>query len=176
MGSDALHDIRGPVALPMDLWAILLMIVLVTGVIGAGIFLLMRWRRQSAFVPPVPVTPPWEKALLALSRLEAAPCQGDAAVKEYYVQLSSIVRGYIEERFLIRAPEMTTEEFMQKAAGSSVLVEEHKTFLQRFLDGCDLVKFAGQSPAPADRVEAVRLARRFVERTVPQVPESGEAS
>ena len=51
----------------------------------------------------------------ALNRLRAQGLIEQGQFEDYYVQLSSIVRHYLEDRFHLRAPEMTTEEFLHDA-------------------------------------------------------------
>ncbi len=94
---------------------------------------------------------------------EQLPLQG--RVEEYYVRLSTIVRVYIENRFGLRAPEMTTEEFLQVASSGQALSEGHRRALQEFLMRCDLVKFARYQPSGQEAEEAWCAAQRFVQET-----------
>lgn len=86
-------------------------------------------------------------------------------VQEFYYRISGIVRGYIERRFDIRAPEMTTEEFLASAASDrrfrTVVTEQ----LDRFLSACDLVKYACRKPRSEESDTVLRTAGDFVERT-----------
>jgi len=56
------------------------------------------------------------------------------------------VRRYLEDRFRLRAPEMTTEEFLQAAQQNPQLPREHRSSLGRFLTEADMVKFARHIP------------------------------
>jgi hypothetical protein len=86
-------------------------------------------------------------------------------VREFYYRVSGIVRGYIERRFDIRAPEMTTEEFLASAASDrrfrTVVTEQ----LDCFLRACDLVKYACREPRSEESDTVLRTAGGFVERT-----------
>ena len=165
MNTEGLNDIRGPVALPGDGWWLwLLLAVVVTGVLVA-VFFFFRRKARRPVVQPKPV-PPWEKALAELARLEQLSPKGEAEVKQFYFLLSGVVRLYIEERFDIRAPEMTTEEFMERARCSPALSQSQKDFLNNFLNVSDMVKFARFEPSSGDRAESLASARRFVENTV----------
>ena len=53
---------------------------------------------------------------------EARGLIAEGAFKEYYSALSGIVRTYVEQRFRIRAPEMTTEAFLLAVASMTVLL------------------------------------------------------
>jgi hypothetical protein len=81
------------------------------------------------------------------------------------VRLSAIVRTYVEGRFRLRAPEMTTEEFLQAAQSSRELPAEYRSRLNEFLREADLVKFARHVPTMEQGERAFDAARDFVTRT-----------
>ncbi len=86
-------------------------------------------------------------------------------VKEFYAKLSACLRQYIENRFQLRAPEQTTEEFLEQLKTSDALKLEHKQELQKFLEHCDLVKFARYQPSDEQINESLTMAEGFVEKT-----------
>jgi len=71
----------------------------------------------------------------------------------------------MEERFDIRAPEMTTEEFLASLNTSGRLAEPHKKFLREFLGSCDMVKFARYFFPREEMDKSLDLAQRLVEET-----------
>jgi hypothetical protein len=97
---------------------------------------------------------------LAASRLRAL-----ADADGWFVELSAIVRAYLEQRYALRAPELTTEEFLLVAAARPELSIEHKKQLFEFLAGCDRVKFAGYRPEAAESLATLDGAKGFVEDT-----------
>ena len=101
------------------------------------IYLVLRYRTR----PPPPPPPAHEIAYEALRRLVAHGLVEKGEVELHFVHLSRIVREYIENRFEVRAPERTTEEFLQEASRSPAL-ENHRDRLGEFLGLCDRVKFA----------------------------------
>jgi hypothetical protein len=107
----------------------------------------------------------YEDAIAALGSLQkrGAPAAEDADA--WFVELSSIVRAYLERRYDIRAPELTTEEFLQEAARARELTAEHRAQLTAFLERCDRVKFAGYRPDEAESLATLTAARAFVEDT-----------
>lgn len=160
----ALRDIKGPVAVPRDyrpLWYAAAGAAALAG-IGFGLYQLLNRRKQ---ILQAPQRPAHEVALEALARLHRARLLEQQQHTEYYVQLSAIVRAYLEQRFTLRAPEMTTEEFLQIAQRDRQLPAEHRGSLTQFLNEADLVKFARYVPATEDAERAYHAARQFVEST-----------
>jgi len=98
-------------------------------------------------------------ALLELDLIE----QG--RVKEFYNGVSGILRHYIENRFALRAPEMTTEQFLVDIGATSSLDAAHKELLREFLLHCDLVKFAEFAPTTADIQRTFDSSKSFIEAT-----------
>jgi hypothetical protein len=86
-------------------------------------------------------------------------------IKEYYFALSTILRHYIEDRFGLRAPEQTTEEFLQSLHSSGTFVQRYQDVLARFLRECDLVKFANHTATATDAARAHDCAVQFIEET-----------
>jgi hypothetical protein len=104
----------------------------------------------------------------AVAQLRALEDKGppDAGLADgWFVALSSIVRSYLEHRYEIRAPELTTEEFLLVATARPELTAEHRTLLTSFLERCDRVKFAGYRPDAEESLATLKAARGFVEDT-----------
>jgi hypothetical protein len=161
--SPTLSELRGaagPIALPwiMPLWAWLLLGV---GTLGcaAAFFFLRRKRREKALAAAV-LTP----EELARHELEELARSGLAErdVKQFYVELTAVVRRYIERTTGIRAPEQTTEEFLHEIHAARVYPESINQRLKDFLESADLVKFAAHRPGKEDVGESFRRAERFI--------------
>jgi hypothetical protein len=86
-------------------------------------------------------------------------------VDPFFVALSSIVRRYVEARFQLRSPELTTEEFLDVLSDSPELGREHQQLLQDFLRNADLVKFAHHVPDAATIDASIAAAERFLGET-----------
>ncbi len=106
----------------------------------------------------------FDRAVARLERLRRAGLPEQSGMDAWYVELSDIVRRYIEERFALRAPEQTTEEFLLEA-GRSALSRPHRELLSAFLETCDRVKFARYSPGARESQQALDEARRFLDET-----------
>jgi hypothetical protein len=85
----------------------------------------------------------YDEAVAQLRELEDAGPPDDTAADAWFVALSAIVRRYLEQRYEIRAPELTTEEFLLVATARPELSGDHRGLLRSFLERCDRVKFAG---------------------------------
>ena len=107
----------------------------------------------------------YDRAIARLDRLRRTGLPDAGAVDGWYVELSDIVRRYIEERFALRAPELTTEEFLLEAGRSADLNRSHRELLSDFLARCDRVKFARYSPEEDESRDAIGVAGRFLAET-----------
>jgi len=86
-------------------------------------------------------------------------------IKEFYEEISNILRHYIEHRFNLRAPERTTEEFLIELATADILGTDDKTDLGEFLKLSDLVKFAKHNPTKEQIQKTFDLVKNFIEKT-----------
>jgi hypothetical protein len=128
--------------------------------LGAAVFLYVRRRprREAQRVPP------HEIAYEALRRLVALHLIENGQVERFFVLLSAILREYIESRFQVRAPERTTEEFLQEASRNPVL-DHHRARLSQFLSLCDQVKFALYRPEATAIQGAFDATKQFLNET-----------
>jgi hypothetical protein len=83
----------------------------------------------------------------------------------FCIAVSGAVRVYLEERFRLRAPERTTEEFLRDLQTTTHLNAEQKQTLAAFLEQCDLVKFARFEPNESALRELHESALRLVHET-----------
>lgn len=158
-----IRDIRGPKSFAARIQLYTLIALAVLLILG-GVFalILLKKKQEESKAPP---TPAHIIAYEALAALEKKDYIHQGQTKAYYIELSDIVRHYIENRFNIRAPEMTTEEFFIKVKENSSLSVEHKGLLRDFLTNCDLVKFAKYQPAETEASLALASARRLIDQT-----------
>ncbi len=117
--------------------------------------------------------PPYELALLRLKELDAKELWQKNKIKQYYVELTGIVRTYIERELHIPALESTTDELIETVTdfnSSSTLdiPEETITKLRRLLKDADLVKFAKFKPL-INEIELHRQdARKVIDTMKPK--------
>jgi hypothetical protein len=174
--ADELRDIKPPVDIPTFwFWVMVAAAVAVLAALAWAVWFV--WKNRTKTPPVVPVLPPHERAR---QKLQAALDLIDQP-KPFCVLVSDAVRLYLEERFGLRAPERTTDEFLVELGASDLLNSAQKDSLQQFLSACDLVKFARYEPGPPELQELYRSALRLVEETEPtqsssQTPAQGRDS
>ena len=140
---------------------------------AGGWYLLRQRGKKSIEAPPAP---PWEVAYDRLRQLDERHLPESGRFETFYVDLSSILRYYIEDRFELHAPERTTPEFLAEARDSEVLSEAHQRVLANLLRHCDLVKFARYRPSVEDMEKGLSAVIRFVDETVPREEVAPEAA
>jgi len=151
-------------AIPRGLWVFPLVALLA---LGAALLAVRLFRRVRAPAPPPPLPPAHDVALADLQRLLSRGWVEAGEAEPFYVELSRIVRSYIERRFGLQAPERTTEEFIREAAESNTLAPVHQRVTRDFLVHSDLVKFARARPGPEEMKAAAQAAERLVRETIP---------
>ncbi len=117
---------------------------------------------------------PRERALEELRMLLAKDLVSRDLVKDFYLELTMIVRLFIERGYHIRAPEQTTEEFLASAAKDERFTPRVLEKLRVFLQSADLVKFAGFTPDKAATDDAVASARDFIRIESSENPDAGK--
>jgi len=165
LGEQDIEEIRGPIGLQkrMVLW---------TGIGGillaaSGVGLLYARRRLRVFHSEGKALHPWEKAWNELDSLLAMKLIENGRYREFYDRISDLARRYVELSFRIRAPEQTTEEFLQQVRESKALAE-FAPLLEEFLFSCDLVKFARYRPRVEDAQKTVHTCEKFLMKTAPK--------
>lgn len=128
----------------------------------AAAWWLRRVRRRAALQTRISA---YEQARQRLTDLERRGWPTQQEVDSWYVELSDIVRRYIEDRYGVRAPELTTEEFLREARGQLALQPAQRELLEAFLQTCDRVKFAGYLPQTTESQQAFAEAQRFLDDT-----------
>jgi len=158
-----LRDIKPPLYIPNGLewlwWSL-------AGFAAAiALYFLWRWwRRRAALVPMVPPIPAHIRARKKLA--DALELIGQP--KPFCIEVSDVSRQYLEGRFNFHAPERTTEEFLRELGETDLLTPDQKESLGRFLESCDLVKFARYEPGEAELRALHESALRLIDETEPK--------
>ena len=105
---------------------------------------------------------PIERAWVELDRLLKKGLPGRGRYKDFYVELTMVVRRYVQRKYGIKAPHLTTEEFFAELQNSNTQTLDNSNTLRRFLESADLVKFAGVEATPEMADEATDSARGYL--------------
>jgi hypothetical protein len=165
----AIKDIQPIMPAPTDLtW-------LLWAIIGYHVLLLLMWfviwklnksrlKEPEEVKAPVILIPAHVTALDALKVLEAEKLWQDGKMKLYFTRLTDIVRIYIEERWMVGAQELTTDEILNH--GFLRLIDPfNKEDLEKILRLSDLVKFAKWQAIASECELSMQLAVKFVNDT-----------
>jgi hypothetical protein len=134
------------------------------GALAVLAILFFFWRLWKKRRSQIPVEPPIPAHIRAKQALEKA-LEIISQPKPFCILVSDTMRLYLEERFDFHAPDRTTEEFLRELKATDLLVDEQKESLGKFLESCDLVKFAKYEPGENELRELHRSAVKLVEET-----------
>lgn len=121
-------------------------------IIGFWIYyFVIRKRKQEDDTPTYKLLPPYEEAIYKLTELDEKLLWQNNKVKEYYSELTDIVRGYIEREIKMPALEKTTDEIIEtlKDFHTAETINTSKETIKKLKDllqEADLVKFAKSKP------------------------------
>nr|WP_229724495.1 hypothetical protein [Winogradskyella forsetii] len=136
-------------------WWQWLLIVLLAIAIVAFLLYWFIWRKKPLTEEEeIALLPPYDRAKLALSKLDESQYLIRSEVKEYYSELTFIIRKYLDEKVYDRALESTTGELIArlnllKDGNQIPLSKETILHIESILQRADLVKFAKSAPDKA---------------------------
>lgn len=137
-------------------------VVVALSAIAVLLWLLVRWivrKIREHRMSPI------ERAWVELDRLIKKGLPGRGRYKDFYVELTMVVRRYVQRKYGIKAPHLTTEEFLREIGqGSSACIPTGSKDLERFLESADMVKFAGVEATPEMADEATDSARKYLKQ------------
>lgn len=149
-------------------WLVLIGLV----IIGAGVYAWHRYRTKGYLIPKKPEPTPYEEAMGRLNNLKGQKLWEQGMEKEYFTELTDILRRYLARRFGINAEEMTSRQIMASLAKNEE-TKDKRAYFRKILDVADFVKFAKVRPLPEDNIASFESAVRFVNETKP-VPKPEE--
>ncbi|MCH7524942.1 MAG: hypothetical protein IIC74_08030, partial [Bacteroidetes bacterium] len=158
---------------PSNWWKYVLYIVLVLAII-AGLLYWFVWREKPLTKEEkVALLPPYERAKIALQELDKSDYLKNEEIKEYYSELTDIIRKYLDEKVYDHALESTTEELINRLHllkdGQQIdLSKEDIKTIENILKRADLVKFAKSKPD----IALAELDRKTIDLEIDHVKES----
>ena len=164
----SIKDIRKPAEIPVDWRPYAIAAALALAVIATACFVWIWLARRRARRMKLRLSgfhvPAGQWALDELDRLRAAGLIEAGRIDEFYVGVSTVVRGYVERRYFLPALKRTSGEIVVETEALGVDAT-HVGLLRGFLDDADLVKFARVDPGADAASEMLARARDLVDRT-----------
>ena len=158
-----IRDIKPPVEIPSG-WGWFWWVLAALATIAIAVMIWHWWQKRRSQIPVEPPVPAHVRAKQKLQEALALITRPEP----FCVLVSDTIRIYLEERFNFRAPERTTEEFLNELQDTDLLGSAQKEKLGEFLECCDLVKFARYEPGEPELRNLHSSAVGLVEETEPQ--------
>jgi len=173
MGEESkdIQDIKDPVSVRpaflkfIALGAAALLLLALATFLLAGFLRRARLRRELQPERPARREPPHITALRKLGEIDQKNLPGKGETKQFYIEVSEVIREYIWERFGVPTMERTTHEIMSDLR-AGVMHGEQVDFLHGFLQDADMVKFAKYRPDAPVCAEDMKRARNIIEKTM----------
>lgn len=178
---NAITDIKPIYKAPIWWWGILRWVLLAIGIIGigTGAYFIVRYIRKKIGAKeateqtnPELLRPADEVALERLNKIKEQKIWQQGRTKEYYTELTDVLRYYMARRFEVTTQEKTSEEILDKM--KALIEKDLYTDLKRVLTLADLVKFAKWHPEAEENEQALRFAFRFVEETTKGIQDGSD--
>ena len=161
-------------------WTKYLLIILgILLIVGGLLYWFVFRKKPLTEEEKVALLPPFDRAMLELKKLEESRYLIQSEYKQYYSELTDIVRSYLEEDAHISALESTTEELIEKLellkdSGSLDIEESTIKQFKNVLQTADLVKFAKSKPETKVAETDRSIIEQIVVKTKEGLPEPTE--
>ena len=169
-----IHDIKGQMRYPLTLrellpWIGLLWLLAVLVILTVSLIQIRR--RRAAGDTAAPRDPAYIVALRELDKWRGDKFWAPERQKTFYSGITDTLKTYIEDRFGVDAPEMTTAELFDALRQAEDLPAELREELRALFECADFVKFAKHTASDEDNARALPVAVRFVTSTYQTVLE-----
>jgi hypothetical protein len=154
-------------------WLYVLITILILGAVGFLLYWFIWREKPLTEEEKAALLPPYERAKLALQELDKTSYLENEEVKDYYSELTGIIRKYLDEKVYDHALESTTDElvnmlFLLKEGNQIDLSKEDITNIDSILRRADLVKFAKSKPD----IALAQMDRNTIDMEIDHVKEA----
>ncbi|MFT4804794.1 MAG: hypothetical protein ACI9YE_002001 [Psychroserpens sp.] len=154
-------------------WLYTLFGLLVFALIGFVLYWFIWRKKPLSEEEKIALLPPYDRAKMALKKLDESDYLQKEELKDYYSELTFIIRKYLDEKVYDRALESTTDQLVDRLNilrdGNQIeLSNDDIKNIETILKRADLVKFAKSAPD----VELARLDRNTIDIEIDQVKEA----
>ncbi len=156
-----------------DWWKYLILALLIIGIIGFLMYWFIWRKKPLTEAEQIALLPPYDRAKLALKKLDESQYLEQSEIKAYYSELTLIIRKYLDEKVYDRALESTTDELVTrlnllKDGNQIELSKEDIRNIETILKRADLVKFAKSAPD----IELAKIDRNTIDIEIDHVKEA----
>lgn len=162
-----IHDIKGQIRYPLtfrELFPYLLAFRILL-LIAVVVVSLVRRSRRAGAQEAARKDPPHIVALRKLDTYKGDKYWAPARQKAFYSGVTDAVKEYIDARFGIDAPEMTTAELFDSLKASAEVDKDLRDSLNELFVRADFVKFAKYTASDEENAAVLPTAVRFVTST-----------
>lgn len=172
------HDIKGQIGYPLTAKEVLPWAggsLLLAALAVLAVWLVRRAIRKRKGMDGSHSDPAYIVALRELDKYRSDKFWAPEKQKQFYSGITDALKFYIDDRFGVDAPEMTTAELFDALKGESDITPELFTEMKDLFELADFVKFAKHVAPDEDNAKALPAAVRFVTSTykVETVHEAG---
>ena len=168
-----IKDIKQPMSAPWlfeDFLPYLIALIVIAALAGGFYYYWRKKKQKQDLLANIKVIiPPHREALTALRVLEEKKLWQQGLVKQYYSEITEIIRHFFERRWGIIALELTTDEILLQMKHIPDALKVWKE-MDSFFIAADLVKFAKYEPSLAEHENEIRSAYEIVRMMVPKAP------
>jgi hypothetical protein len=172
----AIYDIKQPLAVSYTFWDwlrdhwiwVVSVLAVILAIIGIVWYIKTRSKKEKAVKVIVPEVPLDVQTISLLQALRDKKLWQQGHTKAYYIDLSDIIREYLEKRYTIKTHEKTTDEIFA-ALKYIDITDANRSALRKILVMADLVKFAKEQPLPYENEQSMDDSIAFVRNTTPVV-------
>lgn len=132
-------------------WIYLLLALLILAIAGVLLWWFIWRKKPLTEEEKIALLPPYDRAKIALEKLDNSDYLKHEEIKEYYSELTLIIRTYLDEKVYDKALESTTDELVNRLQilkkGNQIdLSNETIANIETIFRRADLVKFAKSAP------------------------------
>jgi len=172
-----IHDLKGQIRYPVtfrELLPWILGAVLLAALIWLAVWLIRRSRKGAEEARPK--DPPYVVALRGLDRWRGDKHWAPEKQKAFYSGVTDTLKEYIDARFGVDAPEMTTAELFDALKGEGDITPENYGAMKDLFERADFVKFAKMTASDEENATVLPTAVKFVTDTYQaEIQREGEA-
>ncbi|WP_236027433.1 BatD family protein [Gelidibacter pelagius] len=154
-------------------WKTALIIIAILALVAFLMYWFIWRKKPLTEAEEIALLPPYERAKMALQKLDESDYLQQSELKGYYSELTFIIRRYLDEQVYDRALESTTDELVNrlnllKDGNQIELSKNDIRNIETILKRADLVKFAKVTPD----IELAKIDRNTIDLEIDNVKQA----